>query len=198
MAFPTTSVLDNFNRTNSGTLGSSWTAVFNNLSVSSNQCAGTNAGDNGSYYNVANYGPNMEVYCDIPTMPASGEFITLWGRDDEVNINLYYLLFSRSAGTDEVALFRVDGGAATQLGATISQEFSAGDSVGMSIIGSTLTAYRQNGGTWASLGTRTDTTYSAAGYVGLLVVGTTARIDNFGGGTEVAASGKPYYAYAQQ
>ena len=64
---------------------------------------------------------------------------------------------------------------------------SAGDSIGMSMVGSTITVYyKASGGSWTSLGTRTDSTYTAAGRLQLgqwlSSSGVASTIDNFGGG----------------
>src|SRR5687768_16697098 len=88
----TTSVLDTFNRANAPTtLGANWSLLTDfgiggtNLGVISNQAyRGSGVGYVVMYWNPSVYGPNCEVYMDIPT----------WGNSD--NFALYARI--RSAG----------------------------------------------------------------------------------------------------
>jgi hypothetical protein len=185
MAFPTTSILDNFNRAD-GDVGSNWGAPAwidtVRLAISTNQVQFNDAGG-GGYYNVSTYGPDSEVYITITTLSGSLE---LYLRLDTPGAaaNGYRLRF-RSAFA-QLLYYRLDGGVATQLGATDTLTLSSGDSVGGDMVGSTLTAYT-NQGAWGSISTRTDTTYTAAGYIGIDGSATAMLADNFGGGTIGAA-----------
>lgn len=196
--FPTTSVLDNFNRGNGG-LGANWSDIFAGLTINTNVVAGTNA-DNGAFYNPITPGPDSEVFLTISTLPGTNNVIQLWYRYDTDNTNLYLIEYTQLAGTDTVAYFRIDGGGPTQLGATINQDFAVGDASGSEVIGNTHITYRKpSGGSWGALDAgRSDNTYTTAGRIGFYMQSTTGRVDDFGGGTVVTATGKPYYAYAQQ
>jgi hypothetical protein len=201
MAFPTTAVLDNFNRAN-GALGASWTSGFygdgTTLGVNSNQLANSATAWAGSYYNVASYGPDCEIYFDIPTKDTGGSAsFVLWLRAGGTltgNPTGYYMTCDGGVWS----IRRADGtGSDTQLGSTFFQTITNGDSLGFSAVGSTLTAYYKAGaGSWTTLTTRTDSTYSAAGKLVIEIQSNIVRLDNFGGGTIGGGGGTVYTASA--
>jgi len=201
VSFPTTGVIDNFNRTNEGPPPSAnWdnnpSGVANDgLKVVSNAAAGNASGDsvyNESYWDVTTFGGASEAHCTISTLPSAGRSAGLFLRlqtPATAGADGYYGEYLQLAGTDEAYIYRIDNTVFTQLGLVVaSQDFSAGDGFGFEAIGDTLSLYRNSGG-WAQLGTsRTDATYGGAGYIGAVIEDTTGRIDNFGGGTVVSIS----------
>lgn len=202
MTFPTRGVLDDFNRANEGPPPSaSWAGPAWNgsgeIKVISNQCGADGAGYGDDYWNTS-FGPDSEVYVDIPTLPAAGEEmgLLLRGKDPGAGgLDGYEVYMAQVAGAanDTVDIYRIDNEATTKLGATIVQEFAAGESLGFEAVGSNLTAYRKTGGSWASLGVRSDATYGAAGYIGVELQNTTVRVDGFGGGTVAVVPPKMDY-----
>lgn len=194
MAFPTTGILDDFNRTNEGPPPSSnWTTVNGTGHVvSSNQLANSAADHSESAWDVSTYGPDCELYYDIATKPGTGKWCDIDVRVGSLVASWsgYQAELTNNSGTDAIDIYRNDAGSYTVLGSSISQEFTAGDGFGVDMVGTTLTIYRRSSGIWSSLGTRTDATYGSAGY---LMVGagdtTTVRLDNVGGGTVVAEGG---------
>jgi hypothetical protein len=197
MAFPTTSVLDNFTGTNGDDLpvySGNWstTTGIANLEIQSNTATGTSSGsNNANYWNVSNFGPDSEGFVTISTLPNVGESVGVGVRTQQetsgATVDGYWVFYTRQSGTDNFTLERLDNGVLTQLGADFAQNVSAGDSIGIEVVGTTLTAYYHNGTSWSSLGTRTDSTYSAAGKVLLFTSSTASRLDDFGGGTYVAS-----------
>jgi len=199
MPFPTTAVIDNFNRADgqASFTGGGWTnqiegANSGTLTIVSNQLAvfSNGAGEASSaWYNTSTYGADCEVYCTVPVKAGAGNPTELYARvqsPGSAAIDGYRVRLWDDAGTDFFDVSRTDNGANTVLGATISQEYAAGDSFGMSIIGSTIEVwYKPSAGAWTSLGTRTDSTYSSAGYLGVGMWFSTGRVDDFGGGTVV-------------
>ena len=172
MAFPTTGVLDSFTRANVGPPPSAswsypWYPGDGGTQVFSNQCRSkANYGD--AYWNVGTFGPSSEVYCTISTLSPTNYIVYINLRTINPNSSTlcgYYIRYTNAA-TDTVQFYRVDDTVETQLGATISQDFSNGDGIGFDAVSSTLTAYRQSSGAWSSVGSRTDATYTAAGYIG--------------------------------
>lgn len=188
MAFPTTEILDNFNRANEGPPPSaSWTNVYNGLKVSSNQCVGNTASDNISDWNVSTFGPDSECHAKIPVFPSAGTGIGLGCRlttHGSSTQDGYWIIFSYY---NTLILGREDNGSFTQLGANISRTINEGDSIGIEVIGTSnnIKAYHKpSGGSWSSsLATRSDGTYTAAGYIGADNAHTSGAIDDFGGGT---------------
>ena len=192
MAFPTLAVIDNFNRSNVGPpLSATWTDLYNGTKVVSNQGVGTTAADsNVSLYEIS-YGPATECYLTQISIGGTGSSIGVFARCTTLNIATFdgYYVEVVQAATDTWSIYRIDNGTPTLLGATFTQAFEAGDSIGIYVSGSTIQAYYKSGaGAWAQCGTnRTDSTYSAAGYIGLAVTGTDQPFDNFGGGTSGVA-----------
>jgi hypothetical protein len=198
MAFPTTGVLDNFNRADAP-LGASWSqgplnfAANAGLTIASNVVArGTQASDfrQDSYWNPSTFGPACEVHCKITTVDTvDGQGITLFARFVNIGSGTSdgYGLGVEGDGTNMArwVIQRYTNGAwEANLGAPVTQTVAAGDSVGLESVGSTLNAYHKPAaGSWTLLFSRTDATYAAAGNVGLSMAGTTVRVDDFGGGT---------------
>jgi hypothetical protein len=205
MAFPTTSVLDDFNRAD-GLLvdtGTNWSNdTFNYgagstaLTIVSNVAAPTNASYGEAYWDVGTFGPDSEAYGTITTLPHEGGDMGLAicvQSPDTTGADGYRLIYKRLAGTDTVEIRRVDNGnnPGTLIGSITSQEIAAGDSLGLEKIGSTVAAYyKAAAGSWTLLTSGTDSTYGT-GFIGLysFSTGTNGRWDNFGGGTVVGGGG---------
>lgn len=187
-SFPSQGVLDQFIDTNGVDLpvhSANWTklAGTNEMEVQSNSATGT-AGTSSSYRNNANYG-STECYATIGTKPASTVYLALFTLLNTTTFNGYQLVITSESGTDTLKFSRLDGGVATQLGATISQEYSSGDSFGVLSEGGTHTIYyKPSGGSWGALTTRTDSTYTTAARIGMATNGTDIRVNDFGGGTK--------------
>lgn len=196
MSFPQTSVLDDFNRANEGPPPSSnWTTLFGAGSrVVSNQCVRGSAGstgDNGSYWNVQDFGPDCEVFCTFATGGSS-------------YLDCYVRLVNIGSGTTDgydaavsdnnntFRYFRIDNDVYTLLGAAESVTVDSGDSSGLRVVGDSLQGYFKDvsGANVYQLigGGRTDSTYTAAGKIGATFNNDTQAIDDFGGGTVPVAT----------
>ena len=206
MTFPTTGVLDNFNRTdalltdsgnwdyhdssamNSGVQGK----VLSNVVGPSDMAFWT------SYWSAASYGPDAEVFATLATLSNNGSPHLLGlritnpgtGGAGGTNGNNYRAYFTPQVTSHELTYVRYDAGVETQLGSTETPgNLAAGAQIGLQIIGSTLQAYADTGSGWTTYGTsRTDGTYTGAGYVGTGCGDDTGRLDDFGGGTVVTAA----------
>ena len=193
MAFPTTPILDNFNRADGG-LGANWTymdfgGAGGGPAIISNQVGPDAAGDFAlMIYNASTYGPDVEAYIDVPTKISSGTEVNTIGfytsSGSFATLDGYYVSPPEAAGTSWL-IARRDDGAATQLGATFTQSFANGDAFGMARIGNDIEAWHRTGGVWSLLATRTDSTYVGAGKLAFSASdnsGGAYRLDNFGGG----------------
>lgn len=197
MSFPTTSIIDTFNRANENPLatsssGTTWTTSptgGTQLQVSTNAATAAAAGV-GAQDLTPTYGPDSEAYFDASTIGASSQPFGVWmnvqtpGAGTESGYEILY-----RAASSAVRVFRVDTDTLTQLGADISATFSAGDGFGASNVGGTITPYQRTSGTWNALATRTDSTYGAGKIAAQCA--SDAVIDNFGGGTVAAATATP-------
>lgn len=201
MAFPTTSVLDDFTGV-SAVLTTPWTGRIRGTGTESGLLARNGSGlcatnTNGTTYSASawrsdqTYGPDCEVYVTVSTKPGSGNPFELYARlssPGTASVSGYRLYVTDvGAGTDTWEVQRIDTNVETKLGATITQELTAGDKIGMAIVGSTIEVWWNTGGSWSLLGTRSDSTYSADGNIGLGHWFSTTRSDDFGGGTIAAA-----------
>ncbi len=191
MAFPTTGILDNFNRANEGPPPSTnWTNILNGLKVVSNQCKGNvGSADNISRWNATQFGPDAEAYATvIETADGTGaREIDIYVRADADRNPSYFL--SIDPYNETLSLWRKNAaGSAFQIGISRSRNIVNGETYGLEIVGTTLSVYvKPSGGSWTFLFSETDTNITAAGYVGLNVYGTNMIVDDFGGGTVVAS-----------
>ena len=199
MAFPTTGILDDFNRSSPASLGANWSVLqqflgTGDLAITSNQAYNDKAIGNSyvfMYWNVAPYGPDCEVYMTlataIPNSTADSFISALRIQEPTGSWDGYALTVNPASGTEVWSISRVDNEVFTQLGATASQAVVNGDKVGFEAIVSTLKGYL---GSWTEILSRTDSTYGSAGYLGFYGTGTvvTWRYDDFGGGTIAAVA----------
>jgi fibronectin type 3 domain-containing protein len=189
--------LDDFNRANENPLSDQgrWSnSVIPGESghyVTSNQLACSVATTCTAWRNNAQFGPDVEVWARLSTLPGVNNQLRLYARLQMPGSSAGYLLRTNQlSGPDEVWLERFNGGA-TRL-ATIPQELAAGDIVLLRVKGSTIEAWRQpSGGSWSRIGVVQDATYSASAYVGVGLRGTTGRLDDFGARTLGVAPATP-------
>jgi hypothetical protein len=190
MAFPTSGSLDTFNRANTGPPPSAnWTTDqygfgLPGLKVVSNACA-CNGGFAAGWWSASSFAADQEAWVTVST----------WVDEVEVHIRLQN---PGTAGVDGYILNVISGSNLwriyrmtdqnTTLLASGAITMSSGDQIGISAVGTTLTAYQNHaGGGWTTLGSTTDATYNTSGYIGLFASSASTVFDNFGGGAVVAA-----------
>jgi len=185
MPFPTTGILDAFTRADEDPLGNgTWTGPFREtggqLKIVSNVILGqATSQNNSSYWSAADFGPDCEVFHDVSTVDADIS-PSLRISSPGASVNCY--IISENGGTWQ--LYKEVGGAFTALGSSASQTVSAGDGIGLSAVGTTITMwYRAGAGAWATIGTpQTDSSVTGAGKIGTCA-NFNQTYDNFGGGT---------------
>lgn len=197
MAFPSTSILDDFNRANASTLGSNW-SILKSYAGTGDLGIISNAAYNPEpqfdtyvdmYYNVATYGPDCEVYLTEVTEPtADGLVLYLRIQEPTGSYDGYGL---GALANNDWEVRRIDNEVSTVLGATATQAIANGDKIGFEAIGDTLKGYIYTGGSWTEVLSRTDAAYGSAGHLGFYATAevVTWRYDDFGGGTVVLAGG---------
>lgn len=208
MAFPTTSILDNFNRADASDLGANWTTIGSNSyrvhssAAQANQSAGVSPAD---YYNVSTYGADCEAYATIAVLPSTSgsgsAFQSILIRFHDLgggSLNGYELALQGWNGTNytEARLYKVSNGGT--LNSPISITAGAGDKLGVSAIGDTISMYLYSGGSWNLIGTVTNSDeFTTAGYLGFGGFfgggSETAAWDDFGGGTISTGPAIPVY-----
>ena len=195
--------LDAFNRTeNPLSDAGRWTngingSVETGLNTTSNTLACSKTTTCTAWRNAAQYGPDVEVWGRLSTLPGVNNQLRLLARIQQPGTSTYdgYMLRpNQLAGTDQVLIERVDNGAIVNL-LTVNQELAAGDVFLLRVKGSTVEAWRNDGSAWSRLGTTTDSTYAGVGFVGVGMRGTTGRADDFGartiGGAPATAPSAP-------
>lgn len=193
MSFPTTPILDNFNRAPEGPPPSaSWITpepgYFTGMSVSGNQCVSAPAPSGAAW--GTQFGPDCEVYATVITLGADA-FINLYTRlndtDFSATADFYYFLIGHDTGaTYDWYIYKVIDTVQTQLNSG-SFTLNNGDSVGMSAIGDQIKAWHKpSAGSWTELGGATDSDIAGAGYIMIDWQGDgTLTFDDFGGGDVV-------------
>jgi hypothetical protein len=190
VAFPTTSVLDDFNRAN-GLLGANWTTLgggANPPRITSNQ-AGNNGASGayvGAYWNGTTYGADTECYM---TVPVFNDYVGVYARVGTPTGNKTG--YQASWSGSNLTLQRHNGdGSTTQLGSTVSVSQANNEKLGIECRGTTIKVYTDTGGGWVERISQTDSNYTSAGYVAwdLYDVGTLTRVDDFAGGTAAAVT----------
>ena len=202
MAFPTTSVLDDFNRAD-GDLGSNWTeGTFgggDEYRILSNTVVGqTDQQVDSAYWNPSTFGADTEAFVTFAVLPfEAGDRNSLVLRLDPSGDTTWdgYILDLRPQNTQADYQFfiqEVTNSTKTQLGAAVNVTISAGHKMGFEAIGSTLKGYQHNGTSWSEIRSRTDTTHTAAGNIGITGEfdnnNDRPKYDDFGGGTVAAGA----------
>lgn len=189
MAFPTTSILDNFNRADEGPPATGWTTSNGSgCDIVSNQLQAASADGAANWSTL--FGADQEAFVDIVTEPADTKSINLIVRQataSNYGSTHYEADFTKKTGAnDECEIWKYDGSWA-QLGATIDLggEFTTGDQIGLSVNGTTVEIWI-NG---VSKGSRTDSSVTGSGYCGLLIEEDNLPVDDFGGGAIVVGGG---------
>jgi hypothetical protein len=177
-AFPTTNVLDNFNRAN-GALGSNWGGNVNNYSISNNQL---HPGQDWVYWTPNAFGASQEAYITLANIDQSSAEIDL------------LLKIQSSGGTIEVLYYPPGGYVQVwtytpgadwqQYGSNIPVTFANGDQFGARALENGSVEVYKNG---SLVGTADVSAWQFAqngGSIGLWTVNAgTTLLDDFGGGT---------------
>ena len=168
MAFPATSLLDDFNRADNANLGANWNeniyAGTPTHGVTSNQAKP--AATFKSNYWASQFGADQESWATLVALPTSGSggvarlFVRLQspgGGESAYHITVVssgdYYLEKDVAGT--ITTLQTLGGVGT---------FQAGWKLGLNVTGSTIKCYQDTGTGWAQVGTdQTDSAVSGAG-----------------------------------
>jgi DNA uptake protein ComE-like DNA-binding protein len=198
--FPTTPVLDDFNRANEDPVAGNWaqfsiTTGYGQHRLVSNTLrdnTATNAAWN--YYSAATFGPDSEVFCTVANPPANGFGVTLLQRfvgvgGAESGISGYTAYFGGTASNEiTFEITRFTGGVTVSLAsAQPGLTWSAGDKIGFRSAGTELSAWVYKAGAWLKVLAVADSTYLRTGSIGLSTFDSngspTIQIDDFGGGT---------------
>lgn len=190
LPFPSTPILDNFNRANENPLNSTnWFSGFDGdspLKLVSNHVTvpGTSGLWGSAAWKTVNPG-NSEAYVDLVQESTGSGYGMLWVALQTLSTTAdvigYQLEMDNGAGW---WLYRWDdeGNQETLIDAYSQQGFRNGDSAGLRVKDGTISVWRKPaGGAWGMLDSIADSTYTG-GYIGLELTWNAQIWDNFGGG----------------
>lgn len=187
MAFPTTSVLDDFNTGASQALtaraawSSSITRASGTMSTDSVPTYATGVAGSvlGNATNTV-FNADQEAWATFNTAPGAGGF-QIEARYDAAAGNGYALVYTGGV-LEIVQLNGFSGG--SQIGSNFSVTPAGGDSLGMQLIGTSITGwYKTAAGAWTQVISGTDSLHNTTGRLTILTFGSpSAQCDAYGGG----------------
>jgi len=189
-SFPTTGILDDFNRTNANPLDGDWTQGFQgtfdgDLQVLSNACAWASGGlsDSGTATWDTAFNANQEAYMTIVTRVDGSQHTLICRANNAGASNVTgYEIVARTNNSD-VRVIQWDSDVSAAVLDTFSQTISDGDTFGVSLSGTVGTVYYKVGaGAWGSIGTFDASAYNASGKIGISLFLNGTVCDDFGGG----------------
>lgn len=212
-AFPTTPIVDNFNRSD-GTIGSvdgatsPWThstsesSVWNRVVIDTNEIKSENAGGGGETYNPWGQLPHsVELYWEYDTLPDTGRNVLHYLMTDEDNLlrtggagggdgTGYLFEYSYQTGTNDDIWYYYDQAgentSATEINSVTSFDMTAGNVIGIRKVGNCVWYY--DAGT-ERMNDCTDGTYRFPMWAGIFTTDNAPpRYDDFGGGAIAFAS----------
>lgn len=198
MSFPTTSILDAFNRADENPLsgGGNWSAPAwwsaNPLELAGNRVRLTPAdptGYAGAEWHVLANGA-VELYIDVPVASVAQDSSDYFELDlvDDNSADLGspdgYVLGFAGGPPMTLVIGRYDAGAFTSL-ANSGLTLVDGDAVGIAYDPATnvLRGYRRHDGVWAKVMQATDATYAGPWHLQIGITGEVIRLDTVGGGS---------------
>jgi hypothetical protein len=184
--FPTTPILDNFNRAN-GPIGSNWSGNTSAYNISSNQLSVDDSGTvTDIYWGNEAFGPDQEAYVTFTHIDpyATEQDLLLKGQSNSTwGDGVLEVLYDPAGQRAQVWTWKWPEGW-VQHGEDLPVTFGDGDTFGARARADGIVEVYKNG---TLLGTRDITAwshYAASGYIGLWFLGAEdAMLDDFGGGT---------------
>ena len=199
MAFPVTSILDDFNRANEDPLAGGWSSgpfwYGDPLhKLVSNQATAQGNGFHDMVWGT-DFAADQEIYVTIATV-TNLTGIALYARATGVNTSGYtnayfYADFNNSTGN--VSLEHYDGSETVLDTANISGGLASGDSIGMECIGTSIKVYHKpSAGSWTEICSGTSSAQNVSGKIAITTDSAFSlyRLEDFGGG-EVGGGGGP-------
>ena len=192
-SFPTTGILDTFNRANEDPLANGTWAVLKTgvpaLKLVSSAIQPSAQFGAGSYWTPSSFGPNAELYATVPTFDTISDLIDLALRTSGAggsSISGYEANFERRASGVRVSISKHVTNTVTLLTDLVEvSSWALGDGIGFSARDSRLTAWVRLSGVWQAVVSVHDSTLTAAGHSAIRIytsAGSTI-LDDVGGGT---------------
>jgi glucose/arabinose dehydrogenase len=190
--FPTTPVLDRFNRANGG-LGPNWTDQLNQLAIISNAVGQTSNTWNDAVWDSAAYGPTQEAYYTFNAVTTSSPEHDLMLKLQGTTWTAGLVEIHYDASQHNVVVNTYDTPNSWRGWATIPNvTFVAGDQFGARAYPSGAVEIYKNATLIGTADVSGWPFHANGGYIGIeMALATSTRIDNFGGGDAILNSNTP-------
>lgn len=192
MPFPTTNVLDTFTGTDEDPITTNWSTPVRTGSGNVERWSGTAEGPGDAWYDLEEFGPDIEVYCTLAAVSAiDTNHVGLLGCIDgegTSSATFYWLTWYRNGASWYVSVSRYNTGTYTNLVSEYGPvpTLVAGDGIGMEIVGNVIKAYHRSSGVWSNIYTYDDSgaggKITTAGFIGFQADDSDFKVDDFGGG----------------
>ncbi|MFT3890486.1 MAG: RHS repeat-associated core domain-containing protein [Anaerolineales bacterium] len=186
--FPSTAVLDNFNRADNSGLGSGWDGVVSGYDILSNK-VDVKTGDNHIYWQGGSYSADQEVYVTLSTVDtistASEQDLLLKSQNaSDWGDGVLEVLYKASSQQVEVWTYDPTPGVQWQPQCTISVGFANGDQFGARArANGDVEVYKNGAKQGSTCNVSSWRFYNASGHIGLWFINASnAVLDDFGGG----------------
>ena len=186
--FPTTTVLDNFNRAD-GAPGANWADMTGNFAIASNALTQSSGGDVYVEW-TSPFAASQEVYVTLSAITAAATEHNLMLKTQGTTWSAGHLEVSYNATTSKVTVYSFTAPTTWKLFATFSGvTFTAGQQFGARVLSDGTVQVFKNG---TRIGTTSVASWGFAaqgGRIGLSCAqATVSRFDNFGGGTYISGA----------
>jgi RHS repeat-associated protein len=191
VGFPTTNVLDNFDRGN-GSIGSNWSGATAGYSVASNRLD-VGAGED-IYWNVSAWGANQEAFVTLTNLDSNGgeqDLLLKSQSSSDWSSGVLEVWYDAAQGRVQVWTY-TEAQNWVQRGGDIPVTFANGDQFGARATSDGQVKVYRNGTLLATRDVTAWPYYAEGGYIGLWFISAgNAVLDDFGGGTAAQASVGP-------
>ena len=188
--FPSTDVLDDFNRAE-GPIGSNWSGWTQNYAIDSNEMiVGSLGSGTDIYWNASSFGADQEAFVTFSHVDTDGWEQDLLLKSQSSNSwgNVLEVLYD--ATNDVVTIWTSTNGQWNQHGTEIPVTFYDGDQFGARAYADGTVEVYKNGELLDTRDVSSWTYYDDGGYIGLWFINATdAVLDDFGGGTIAGGEG---------
>ena len=179
------SIVDAFTRDDEDPM-TDWSSLVGGFAVVSNEAEPTDSGQNLVYYDDDTFGPDVEVFIQVEDYPSANDSLGLVAGITSGSDG-YMLHWIVRSGTDELEIYRLDGGSPTQLSGDVADEYAQFEGLGLKLTDGNPEAWRNDGGGWDQIATRTDGNHDAVAWCGMYGWDASGTVDDFSAGEPAAA-----------
>jgi len=184
--YPSTTILDNFNRSN-GAIGSNWAGTTSSYAIVSNRLD-VGGGDAAILWQGGSYGADQEVYITLSTVDPSGgeQDLVLKSQSSSTWTSGVLEVLYDAAGNRVQVWTYANGQGWVKQGTDIPVTFANGDQFGARAKANGIVEVYRNGTLIGSRDASGWTYATSGGYIGMWFISAgNAVLDDFGGGTVI-------------